>query len=687
MNAELTLEPHAEPREDGGSARIDRVLRQFRAGGAPVIPIITGRYEAPRGPVDSSPLRVLLVDDEPAVLEFLVDMFTAQECLVSAASTAEEALDRLADRPFDLVVADIKLPGLSGLDLLRAASGMQPGIPVVLITGLPSVNSAIFGLRHGAYDYLRKPFSVREVQDLLWRVKEDRHREGGHASHSPGRPQEFAYQQLAMKGLFRIGELALQGPAAGGLLETMLDYTIQSFRGDAVLMLLRDHEGNFTPRQKGDPALVAQLLRLLRAGFDEVVRTDGTETVTLTNPGHPLAAVAALMPTAGGTTGILCLGRDAQAGAFLPTEKSLLLRYAQAMALALRNVLLEEHVESGVVDTIAFFVAVLESKDPSLQGHSARVSLYAGEIATAMGLSPAQIAVSRRAGLLHDLGKLVLLDAILLKPGPLTSEEYALVRRHPEIGGRILRRIPCLAPEAEAVIHHLERYDGAGFPARLKGEAIPLVARIVMVADAFDAMASPRPYRSPRALDVAVDEILRNAGSQFDPAVANAFASISRTRLAEIARYYDPLGRPTSEGMPGRMPRTEPGTPVDKASPRPEPPPEATPRETAADQPKANADVVVDTETARRNQARLNRSVVAEEGASQPPAPQPPDASDRQTVLVVARGHQDLFEELKALIGDEVGWVRVIEDRRADPTILPREGREGRVHVDREPDA
>ena len=115
-------------------------------------------------------LRVLLVDDNASVLRFLASAFSSNHCQVTTASTAEQALEQLGDDPFDLVVSDIKMPGLSGLDLLRAVKGKLPGTPVVLITGVPSVNSAVFGLRHGAYDYLPKPFSVTEVKDLIHQI-------------------------------------------------------------------------------------------------------------------------------------------------------------------------------------------------------------------------------------------------------------------------------------------------------------------------------------------------------------------------------------------------------------------------------------------------------------------------------------------------------------------------------------
>jgi response regulator RpfG family c-di-GMP phosphodiesterase len=484
-------------------------------------------------------LRVLLVDDNAYVLQFLTVAFKAQQCVVSSASAAERALDLLADHVFDLVVSDIKMPGLSGLDLLRAVKLKQPATPVVLMTGVPSINSAVFGLRHGAYDYLPKPFSVKEVQQLVQRLRADR--QAGHAGtgQPAGLMEELARRQTGMEGLFKIGELALQGLDPGIFVDTVLDYTIQSLRGDAALLLLRDPEGSFTPNQTGDPALGNALLSLLHGAFDELVRTGGKEALTLTTTDQPFTALAVLIPGVGTSMGILCLGRDARNGSFLPDEKEFMLGYAQTTALALQRILLRDNLETNLIDTISSFVTALESKDLYLKGHSARVSLYAGEIASTMGLSPLQVFVTRRAGILHDIGKLVILDSILHKQGRLTKEEYALITRHPLVAYRILTPLRFLAQEAEAIKYHQERFDGKGYPDGLKGEEIPLPARIVTVADSFDAMTSTRPYRSALPQDVALAEVLRGKGVRFDPRVIDAFASIARTRLSEINRYYD----------------------------------------------------------------------------------------------------------------------------------------------------
>jgi response regulator RpfG family c-di-GMP phosphodiesterase len=504
-------------------------------------------------------LRVLLVDDNAYVLQFLNVAFKAQQCVVSSASAAERALDLLADHVFDLVVSDIKMPGLSGLDLLRAVKLKQPATPVVLMTGVPSISSAVFGLRHGAYDYLPKPFSVKEVQQLVNRLRTDRQSGSVAAGQPAGLMEELARRQTGMEGLFKIGDLALQGLDPGTFVDTVLDYTIQSLRGDGALLLLRDHEGNFTPHRKGDPALVDSLLSLLHSTFDDLVQTGGRDTLTLTTGDESYTALAALIPGVGRSTGILCLARDPRNGSFLPDEKEFLLGYAQTTALALQRILLRENLETNLIDTISSFVYALESKDLYLKGHSARVSLYASEIGSAMGLSPLQVFVTRRVGILHDIGKLVILDSILHKPGRLSKDEYALITRHPLVAYKILAPLHFLAQEAEAIKYHHERFDGKGYPDGLKGEEIPLPARIVTVADSFDAMTSTRPYRSALPQDVALAEVLRGKGVQFDPRVIEAFASIPRPRLSEISRYCEARG-----GQPGERPAGT--TPVEAAA-------------------------------------------------------------------------------------------------------------------------
>ena len=486
-------------------------------------------------------LRVLVVDDNASLLRFLVSAFSAHGCLVTKAAAAEQALALITDESFDLVVSDIKMPGLSGLDLLRAVKGKQPGTPVVLITGNPSVNSAVFGLRHGAYDYLPKPFSIREVQQLLARIRHDRSKWDGQVPLPAGLTEELTRRQAGVEVMFRIGNLALQGLETPAFVEEVLGLVGQSIKSDAALVLLRDEDGAFTSSRQGDDALVTRLSAMVQRSFEYLLATGGKEALNLAQDGRPVDAIGAVIPGMGQSMGILCLAREGQSGGFLPDERELLLGYAQTTAVALQKLILRENVERNLVDTITAFVNAIESKDHYLKGHSARVALYAAETAQTLGMTADMVEVVRRGAMLHDLGKLSIMDTILRKPERLTSDEFTIIKSHPVVGAKILQPLRFLVRETCAVRHHHERFDGTGYPDGLRGEDIPLVARLVAVVDVFDAITSNRPYRTALALGAAREEIARGSGSHFDPVVVEAFLKVPLGRLEEINRHYETL--------------------------------------------------------------------------------------------------------------------------------------------------
>jgi response regulator RpfG family c-di-GMP phosphodiesterase len=484
------------------------------------------------GEVRTDTLQVLAVDDNASVLRFVELSLAAANCAVTTAGDAESAASLLSTHSFDLVISDIKMPGLSGLDVLRAARSNQPRTPVVLITGAPSLDSAVFGLRYHAYDYLTKPFSAEDLHQVVARVREERSRAAASMPVGPDHPDR---RRSGLEALSRIGQLAVSGLEGPAFLEEVLAWAIRGLGGDAALILLRDPSGRFESRECGDTALCGRMITLGRVCLEKL--QPPRESVTLTGTEQPFSALAAVIPGDEGPLGVLCLGRN-RGGEFLKDEEEFLLGYARTLALSLKRTLPGGNVEAQLIDTISSFVIALESKDVYLKGHSARVSLYAAEIARQMPLSPAQIAVTTRAAMLHDLGKLVVGDAILQKAGRLTDDEWQLMREHPTNAARILKPFRFLAAEAEAVKAHHERFDGTGYPDRLKGDEIPLTARIISLADAFDAMTSNRPYQVAVPVYVAVKRLMRHAGEQFDPAVAAAFERVPLQRLVEISRLY-----------------------------------------------------------------------------------------------------------------------------------------------------
>jgi putative nucleotidyltransferase with HDIG domain len=184
--------------------------------------------------------------------------------------------------------------------------------------------------------------------------------------------------------------------------------------------------------------------------------------------------------------------------------------------------------------TLAGLISAVDAKDSYTADHSLCVAEYATAIGVHMGLSDKERQTIERAALLHDVGKIGIPEAILLKPTQLEDAEYEIVKDHSDMGYRIVNAVPFLEDIAPVVRHHHERWDGRGYPDGLDGERIPLLARILAVADAFDAMTSDRPYRRGQDVDVAVEELLRERGTQFDPAVVDAFlTALDRDALSE----------------------------------------------------------------------------------------------------------------------------------------------------------
>jgi len=187
------------------------------------------------------------------------------------------------------------------------------------------------------------------------------------------------------------------------------------------------------------------------------------------------------------------------------------------LALSKRKVLIE---------TMEAFALAVEAKDPYTHGHSRRVSLLAERVCRALGLGATACETVRIAGILHDIGKIGMPELVLKKPGRLTSPEVEVFKRHAHLGSRIVSAVTELEEVGRAILHHHERFDGKGYPDRLAGDQIPLLSRILTVADSYDAMTSDRPYRTSVSHRQAMEEVARCRGTQFDPMVADAFLQL-----------------------------------------------------------------------------------------------------------------------------------------------------------------
>ncbi len=224
---------------------------------------------------------------------------------------------------------------------------------------------------------------------------------------------------------------------------------------------------------------------------------------------------------------VICANRPGGFGEF---DEETLLSLGDQASTALDNARLHDELRGSYLSTVALLADAMEAKDPFLRGHSDEVAAYVAAVARRLDLEPQRREELVFASLLPDVGKIGISERILLKPSSLTREERQVVELHPRIGSRLITRVAALSSMALSVLHHHERWDGSGYPAGLKGEDIPLEARIICVADCFSAMTSERPYSAARTAEEACAELESCSGSQFDPSVVEAFVAEVRAR-------------------------------------------------------------------------------------------------------------------------------------------------------------
>ena len=341
--------------------------------------------------------RLLIVDDEAPILHALQRTFEAAGYEVTACADPAEALERLREKPFQVLSADYMMPGMTGAEFLSRAKLLQPETVRILLTAAHDFSAAVDAINNGEiFRILAKPWNRVE------------------------------------------------------------------------------------------------LLGTVRQAFD---------TYALREKNRQLTAIV----------------------------------QSQNSELAALNKGLEALVDERTTNLLDGMVAVLDYRDTETQWHSRRVSRFTRRIAEQLGVTdPHQLRTIEVGALLHDIGKIGVRDAVLLKPGPLDTDEWAEMREHPHLGWALLQRIEFLRDASVIVLQHQERFDGRGYPAGLTGEKIVLGARLFAVADTYDAITSDRPYRKAQSHDAALLEMQRVSGTQLDPQGVNAFCALAEVEWKAI---------------------------------------------------------------------------------------------------------------------------------------------------------
>ncbi|HLG13931.1 MAG TPA: HD domain-containing phosphohydrolase [Blastocatellia bacterium] len=346
---------------------------------------------------------ILIVDDEEPIRRLLATYLSDEYACVTAANP-EEAISLLRGGYFNLLLTDITMPGTSGLDLCQMTQESSPDTVVIMVSGMTDIQYAIDSMRHGAFDYITKPFDLSQVLMVVHRA--------------------LRYQALV---------------AAKHHYEQSLEETVR----------VR------TKELRGLNENLNQMLEALYTNYRATLR---------------------------------------------------------ALAKA------------------------LEARDVETRGHSDRVVAYCLRIGRELGLAHSELIALEQGAILHDIGKIGVPDAILLKRGKLTPEEWVQMREHVNHGMRIIGEIDFLQGARPVVGQHHEKFDGSGYPNGLRGEAVHLHARIFAVADAYDAITSDRPYRAAQSYAAARAELISSAGPHLDPRVVDGFLKVPESEWAEIRR-------------------------------------------------------------------------------------------------------------------------------------------------------
>jgi len=480
--------------------------------------------------------RVLVVDDEKVIRDMLAEFLGMEGYLVETAEDGLAAVNALERATFDMVISDLKMPRMGGIALLDAVGKSAPNALTIIMTGFGTVETAIDAMKRGAYDYVLKPFKLDEVIHVLKRGLEK---------------QRMAAENLRLRealSLYKVSEAIAASLSLDQVMETVADSTIHELGADLASTWLDDGEGGVFERQRvtgPDAPKIADLGVVDPAAVAAQLENDGQLLVHGEAAGRffkkapelPASSVVAVpLRASARKIGFLFAASFAKNRRFDEGQRKLLSIIASRAAAAIENARLYEDLQLTFQQTIRGLAKAIDKMDRYTAGHSDRVATYAVILAKDLGLPAAEVEIVRQSALMHDIGKIgCVLN--LNKPGKLTVDEYEVFKKHPAYGKDILDPIEFLHPLVPGVHLHHERWDGRGYPLGLKGEGIPIIARIIAVADTYDAMTSDRSYRRALPHGVALTEIKRCIGSQFDPELAARFqACIHAFREEEVSR-------------------------------------------------------------------------------------------------------------------------------------------------------
>lgn len=492
---------------------------------------------------------ILFVDDEESILEVANEYFTQKGYQVITAMNGEEALRVLEKTDVDCCFTDINMPGMDGLELAEHIRELDMTIPVIVMTGYPSLENTINTLKNGVVDFLIKPVNLEQMELCVQRVLRQRtifednillKKELASKKRIEALNQELLTKVDELNNLNTIMNDFEQVSSSRELFSRVVELARDVTHADESRLFIispvqaRPVQVNTSLKAGADQGPVAASVeKLVLEIVDDGIPLLISECAGLGSlPDGVLSAIAVPLKIREKVFGVVTA--FVNEGSYRFNERDLYyLSFMGAKAAdTAENIALYETISENLFSTLRAFVKAVEARDAYTKEHSNRVAEMAVMLGREMGCSDEELNLLNFAGRLHDIGKIGIRDNILLKPGRLTDEEFEIIKEHPVIGARIVSQLGLWDRETQIIRHHHERFDGTGYPDGLKGVAIPFLARIMSVADAYDAMASDRAYRKKLDLERVMSIIRGGSGAQFDPRVVEVF-----NRLVDDGRW------------------------------------------------------------------------------------------------------------------------------------------------------
>ncbi len=479
--------------------------------------------------------KVLIVDDNPEIVDILADFLTLNDCEIYEAGTGREALEILEKKDVEIVILDVQLPDANGINLLDTIKGSKPTIGVIMVTGCYDLNFVIEAMKKGASDFLLKPFELDKMMLVMMRVLRERRllieKEDMLHNLEDKKKIEVLNRELRKKikeltTMYHISNKFNSINIFDDVYEKMVrmigeildvrscGYYIAD-QDNKELILYSGYSNGSAALESGQRVVVDDAFRKETKAFKRHIVQDGKVYLPLVIKKECLGFIMAESQSNGAKN-----RRSFEDDAFF------LKLIADKASTQIENRILYESLFESVLHTLKSLIVAINRRDFYTEGHCKRVTTMSMMLGERLGIGDYEKDVLRVVGPVHDLGKVGVPDSVLLKAGKLTDEEYGIMKDHSIYGEEIVSRFEILTNEAKIIRHHHERFDGRGYPDHLDGEGIPACSRIIAVCDAYDAMATERPYKKAYTKEEIIAEITRCKGSQFDPFIADCFVDM-----------------------------------------------------------------------------------------------------------------------------------------------------------------